>query len=200
MPGKSGGGQEGGGVYGAPATKTAEPDGSGADAGEKDAGWAKPATKDKKDKKKAVDPNETTVLKTDDAAVDPSRTSILVVDDPPPNPRHALQTRNIAIGVLVWSVVVALGTAIDLHYPGRMAFTVLFAGFVPGWVAVAYIRFRERLVEIIGSVALSVAMGIILAMTQLQSHAWNPRIWVTVWAVLAAGGAVPHILRKGRAL
>ena len=91
-----------------------------------------------------------------------------------------------------------MSTATDLHYPGRMAFTVLFAGIVPGWVAVAYIRFRERLLEIVSAVGLSVAMGIILAMTQLQAHLWHSRVWVTVWAVAAAGAAVPHILRKGR--
>jgi hypothetical protein len=163
-------------------------------------GEAKPK---KKDKKKPAGPPEqamTEILRTDGAPPAQALTEVLVVDEPPPNPKHAVQTRNAAIAALIISVVVALSTAADLHYPGRMAFTVLFAGIVPGWVAVAYIRFRERLVEIVSSVALSAAMGIIIAMTQLQTHLWHSRIWVTAWAVLAAGAAVPHILRKGRDL
>ncbi|WP_203820953.1 hypothetical protein [Paractinoplanes ferrugineus] len=155
--------------------------------------------KAKKGKKKPAAPPEqamTEILRADA----PDLTEVLVVDEPPPNPTHAVQTRNAAIAALIVSVVVALSTGADLHYPGRMAFTVLFAGFVSGWVAVAYIRFRERLVEIVASVALSASMGIILAMTQLQTHLWHSRIWVTAWAVLAAGAAIPHILRKGRDL
>jgi uncharacterized membrane protein len=101
-----------------------------------------------------------------------------------------------ATAALVISLAVAVGTGFDLSYPGRAVVTVLFALVVPGWVAVSYVRFRERLVEIIAAVSLSIALGILIAMTQVLIHAWHPRFVVAGWALATAVAAVPLVRRR----
>ncbi|GIF25892.1 lysophospholipase L1-like esterase [Actinoplanes tereljensis] len=103
--------------------------------------------------------------------------------------------RPLAIVAMVISLLVAGSTAVNIAFPGRAVLLVAFVLVVPGWVAVSYIRFRERLVEITASIALSISMGLLLAMLQLVTHFWHPRIAVILWAVATAAGALPHLLR-----
>ncbi|HEV7755662.1 MAG TPA: hypothetical protein VGO94_07355 [Mycobacteriales bacterium] len=114
-------------------------------------------------------------------ADDPTQLLEPVEEPAPGSPRAP------ALVALVLAVVVGVGTAADVHYPGRLPATVLFAAVVPGWSVLAYLRLPDRALAAILSVVASVAVFVLIAQGMVLAHAWRPEVAVVV---LAAGSGV----------
>lgn len=86
---------------------------------------------------------------------------------------------------------------LDVGGPVRLVVTVAFFLVVPGWAIVAFARPAAALSSTVVavSVAVSVALDVLVAQTMLLSGGWHPERAFAVLAVVSAALLVAHLVR-----
>ncbi|WP_157695321.1 hypothetical protein [Nakamurella panacisegetis] len=110
----------------------------------------------------------------------------------------AIGTRATAVGLLGLTIALLLLTAFEVDSPIRLLVTLLFALTTPGWALAAYLTDRTPAIEWTIATCASIAIVIVVSMTMLVLHAWQPVWGMSGLAVVTAGVLLHHVVRSSR--
>jgi uncharacterized membrane protein len=107
------------------------------------------------------------------------------------------------LGLLASSVALSAAVAFDAHGPVRGVLALWFFLTCPGMAIVGLLDVEDALAEASLAVALSIAIGMLLALAMLVTHTWSPDAGAAVLVGLSVSGAalqvrIAHSARDGR--
>jgi hypothetical protein len=100
-----------------------------------------------------------------------------------------------AVVLIVLTVAVLCAELVGATGTWRLALTTAFVIVAPGWAVVAYARSAPLSFQWGVGVAVSVAIGIVVAQGMVLLHVWHPAVAVVVLGVLTLAALVHHLLR-----
>lgn len=110
----------------------------------------------------------------------------------------SVDSRLVAVGMLALIGITGVCALLEVGGVVRLAATVAFFLVVPGWAVVALARPRAALgaTALAVSVAISVALELLVANTMLLTGGWHPTQAFYVFAVASAALIVVHLVRE----
>jgi uncharacterized membrane protein len=101
-----------------------------------------------------------------------------------------------SIVLLASGVLAILAMLAPVPVPVRAVLVVGFALVSPGLAWVRLLDLHDRLVELTLGIALSIALGTLVASFQAYAGAWSPRASIVVLALLVAAAVVTESLAR----
>jgi hypothetical protein len=93
------------------------------------------------------------------------------------------------------SLALALAIALGAHGPVRGVLALWFFLTCPGMAIVGLLRIDDRLAEALLAIALSIAIGMLVALAMVLAHAWSPNAAAALLVALTLAGAVAQVRR-----
>lgn len=104
------------------------------------------------------------------------------------------------VAIMASSAALSLMVALDLHGPVRGVLALWFFLTCPGMAMVGLLEITDPLAEVVLAIALSVAIGMLLALAMLVTHTWSPDAAMVILLTLSGLGAAAQarIAHPGR--
>jgi hypothetical protein len=93
------------------------------------------------------------------------------------------------------SLSLASAIALGAHGPVRGVLALWFFLTCPGMAIVGLLRIEDRLAEALLGVALSIAIGMLVALAMVLLHVWSPNVAAASLIALTLAGAVAQVRR-----
>jgi hypothetical protein len=118
----------------------------------------------------------------------------------PPGP-HGSRPPTVWPPLLVLLAGVGVLALVLLDGPGtvRAVAGLGYLAAIPGLAWVRLIRLPDGLTQFVAGVALSLALGILVAQAMVQLHRWSPLFGLCALVTVASLGALLELVRNGRA-
>jgi uncharacterized membrane protein len=101
-----------------------------------------------------------------------------------------------SIVLLASGVLAVLAMLAPVPVPARAVLVVGFALVSPGLAWVRLLDLHDRLVELTLGIALSIALGTLVASLQAYASVWSPRASIVVLALLVAAAILTESLTR----
>ncbi len=100
-------------------------------------------------------------------------------------------------------MALSLAIALDVHGPAREVLALWFFLTCPGMAIVGLLDVEDLLGEMVLAIAVSIAIGMLLALAMLVTHSWSPDAATAILLALSVLGAaaqvwIAHLGRRSR--